>query len=219
MNFINDYFEAERVNPPSMDYLWAQGWRHFGVYFFRYNRAISQQTPHRVMPLRVALAKFSLSKSQKRIVKRNSDLTLHIRPALIDEQKEELFQRHKVRFKEHIPPSLHTFLSPQPAHIPCETQELCLFKDKQLLAVTFLDIGESATSGVYSIFEPAEAKRSLGIYLILCSIDHSLKLNKRYYYPGYAYQASSHYDYKKNFSGLEFYDWQGQWLPLNQGGG
>ena len=66
------------------------------------------------------------------------------------------------------------------------------------------------------MFEPDESKRSLGIYLILLSIQLSKQYKKRFYYPGYAYKESSFYDYKKKFSALEYYDWCGQWLPIKE---
>lgn len=215
MAYINEYFEIEQVSPQHMDMLWAMGWRHFGGFFFRYERLVTKHGIRTVMPLRIELSKFSLSKSQKRILKKNSDLTTLIQDAVIDQPKKEIFQRHKTRFTENIPDSLHTFLGYQPAHIPCHTQEVCLFYKDQLLAASFLDLGQAAASSIYAIYEPTEAKRSLGIYLILLSIDYAIKLGKEYYYPGYAYKEPSHYDYKKKFIGLEYYNWQDSWCSLS----
>ena len=212
-SLINEYFFADEVRPEQMDFLWAQGWRHFGVYFFRYSTMTKDDGLNHVTPLRLRLSDFSLSTSQKRVLKKNEDLRLEIREAALDTTKEALFDRHKIRFVENVPDSIYDFLSPQPSTIPCTTQEICLFQEDQLLAVSFLDIGAQATSSVYSIYEPAETKRSLGICLILLSIAYSTKLGKQYYYPGYAYQEPSHYDYKKRFRGLEQFDWQG-WKPL-----
>ena len=45
----------------------------------------------------------------------------------------------------------------------------------------------------------------------LAFIRHARELGCRFYYPGYAYRGPSFYDYKKNFSGLEFYDWETGW--------
>jgi hypothetical protein len=36
----------------------------------------------------------------------------------------------------------------------------------------------------------------------------------RMYYHGYGTEEPSHYDYKKRFAGLEFYDWKGNWRLL-----
>ena len=207
MNQLNEYFFKDELSAAQMDYLWAHGWRHFGEYFFRY----SQVAAKHVTPLRIDLAAFKLSTSLKRILKANTDLEVVIREAFIDEEKEALFRRHKVRFTENVPDSIHDFLSPFPAQIPCETKEVCLLQNGKLIGVSFLDLGEDSTSSVYSIYEPEIQQRSLGIFLILNSIQHSLKLGKRYYYLGYAYREPSHYDYKKRFSGLEEFHWTNEW--------
>lgn len=205
---IDEYFWGQEVSPKQMDFLWAHGWRHFGMYFFRYARVAKSDGCSHVIPLRINLSSFTLSTSQKRVLKKNQDLRCEIQDAIIDEEKAALFDRHKTRFSENVPDSIYDFFTPEPASIPCHAKEICLYLDDRLLAVSFLDVGASATSSVYAIFEPTESKRSLGTYLILLSIRYSLELGVKYYYPGYAYQEPSHYDYKKRFSGLEFFDWQ-----------
>ncbi len=206
---LDEYFFAPQLTPEQMDYLWANGWRHFGEFFFRYATLRKTGGLFHVTPLRIELARFTLSTSLKRVLKKNEDLTVKIRDAFLDETKEGLFDRHKARFTENVPNSIYDFLSPEPAYIPCQTKEICLFQQKQLLAVSFLDVGAVATSSIYAIFEPTETKRSLGIYLILLSIAYSQQNGKHLYYPGYAYEEPSVYDYKKRFHGLEKYDWQG----------
>ncbi len=205
---IDEYFFAREVMSEQMDELWKQGWRHFGGFFFRYATLTQNDGRKHVTPLRLKLANFSLSTSQKRVLKKNQDLRLEIRDAAIDATKEALFERHKTRFTDNVPESLYNFFTPHPARIPCRTKEICLFQKDQLIAASFLDVGAQSTSSVYAIYEPTETRRSLGIYLILLSIAHSRELGMTYYYPGYAYREPSHYDYKKRFSGLEQFDWQ-----------
>ena len=197
-----------------MDGLWAQGWRHFGTLFFRYETAWHADRPFTVMPLRVALSQFAPSRSQRRIAARNRDVEVAIRAAAIDENKQRLFDRHRQRFKESVPTSIYEFLSERPASVPCPNWEICVYLGGRLVAVSFLDIGQTATSAVYAMFDPAESRRSLGIFTMLVAISHSRERGCRYYYPGYAYRERSVYDYKKNFAGLEYLDWHGGWRPL-----
>ena len=170
---INEYFLANKVTAPEMDMLWAEGWRHFGEYFFRYSIAEHDSELCHVQPLRMELSRFLPSRSQKRTLGNNQDLQVVIREAVIDAAKEALFDRHRKRFKDNVPDSLRTFLSAQPASVPCRNQEICAYQGDRLLAVSFLDIGETATSAVYAAFEPAEHKRSLGIFTMLRAIEHS----------------------------------------------
>ena len=201
------------VRPAEMDHLWAEGWRHFGIYFFRYRTAIHGHKRLHVLPLRVDLQRFILSRSQKRVIKNNRDCRILIRPAKIDAAKNALFAKHRLRFTENIPGSLQDFLSPAPAYLPCPSLEICVYLGAALAGATFLDVGESATSGVYAIFDPAYPKRSLGILMMLQSIQFSVERGCRYYYPGYAYREPFAYDYKKRLAGLEYLDWDRGWQP------
>ncbi|MBN1559050.1 arginine-tRNA-protein transferase [candidate division KSB1 bacterium] len=211
---INEFSFQEKLSPAQMDAAWAHGWRHFGAYFFRYSVIGHGENVKHVVPLRVRVADFQASRSQRRVWRRNQNLQIQVRDACIDEEKTTLFDRHKTRFSDHVPDSLFSFLGEEPASVPCCAKEICLFHGSHLAAVTFWDIGDVATSGIYAMFEPTESRRSLGIYLILLSIHFSIQYQKKYYYLGYAYRQPSHYDYKKRFHALEYYDWNGAWLPF-----
>lgn len=209
--FLHQTFERLHVAPGEMDKLWASGWRHFGAEFFRYSLAEHRGRICSVIPLRIDLTKFAPSRSQKRVLAKNQDVQFLIRPTFIDATKHALFFRHRERFEENVPDSLYTFLSHEPATVPCVNHELCVYDGERLLAASFLDLGATATSAVYALFEPAEHKRSLGIYTMLRAIEYSRARGCRYYYPGYAYREPSVYDYKKNFAGLEYLDWDYGW--------
>ena len=212
----DESFICFSASPADMDELWAEGWRHFGIIFVRYGSAFHGAKLYSVLPLRVDLEGFTLTRSQKRIIAKNQDVELIVRPSFVDEQKQALFEKHRLRFDENTPTSLYNFLSEFPDSVPCPNVEVCVYLGRRLIAVTFLDVGELATSGVYAMFDPAEAKRSLGILMILHSIQFSRQRCCRYYYPGYAYREPFSYDYKKRFTGLEYLDWTTGWLPYVQ---
>jgi arginine-tRNA-protein transferase len=209
---INEYFFAENVFPDEMDFLLAEGWRNFGRYFFRHNVDYFGDELKHIIPLRIRLTDFLFSKSQRKIIRKNEDLRTIIRPALIDDEKNALFERHKTRFTNNVPPNIYTFLDVDAANVPCQVLEFCVYEKDKLLAVSFLNYGNNATSGIYAMFEPNETKRGLGIYTMLLEIAFSIQNNKNFYYQGYAHTSKSFYDYKKRFSALEKYDWNGNWI-------
>ena len=211
----DEHFLCLRASPAKMDKLWAEGWRHFGVIFVRYRTSSHGGKPYTVLPLRVDLERFELTRSQKRVLAKNRDTQLIIRPSFIDNEKEALFEKHRVRFDDNVPNSLFNFLSPNPAEVPCPNLELCIYLQDRLVGVTFLDIGERATSAIYAIFDPEETRRSVGILMMLHSIQFSRENAYRYYYPGYAYHEPFTYDYKKRFTGLENLDWDAGWKPYD----
>jgi arginyl-tRNA--protein-N-Asp/Glu arginylyltransferase len=213
-----EYFACLKVSPAQMDFLWAEGWRHFGIYFFRYQTSFHGDKKFSVMPLRIDLRRFSLTRSQKRVLAKNRDARIVIRPAAADQGKHDLFDKHRVRFKDNIAASLEDIVSPMPASVPCPSRELCVYLGARLVGATYLDLGQNATSAVYAVFDPAEAKRSLGILMILHSIQFSRERRCHYYYPGYAYHEPFAYDYKKRFKGLQYLDWASGWRPYEHGG-
>ena len=219
-SYINEEFYASQVSPEQTDSLLAEGWRHFGEHFYRYNLGYYKYDIRTVYALRVNLDKFSFSKNQRRVLKRNLDLRTVIRPIEVTGEKEALFERHKKRFEYGIPDSLYDFLSYEPATVPCEGLEVCAYRDKELLAAAFFDVGKESISSVYAMFDPAESlQRSLGILTMLLEIRYAFETGKKFYYHGYAYEGNSFYDYKKRFRGLESYDWVGSWADFREDNG
>ena len=214
--YINEEFYSIQVAPEDLDALLSDGWRHFGELFFRYSDGVYQKEVRAVGPLRIRLKDFVFSKSQRKILKKNRDLQTIIRPAEITDEKQALFDCHKTRFKEGVPFSLYDFLSRDPARVPCETLEMCVYENERLLAASFFDVGEKSLSAIYAIFEPTETARSLGVYTMLREIEFARENGKKFYYQGYAYTGNSFYDYKKRFGALEKYDWSGFWTDFRE---
>ena len=213
-----EYFLCWRAAPEAMDELWADGWRHFGAVFFRYRLWEHGGRRLTVTPLRIDLGRFAPSRSQRRVLARNRDLRVETRPTVLDAETRRMFERHRLRFREQVPDSLDDFLSPAPATVPCRNETIRVYSGGRLVAAHFLDIGRRATSSVYSMFDPAESRRSLGVYTILLAIEHTRRAGRSHYYPGYATRERSPYDYKKGFAGLEEFDWRGRWLPVGRAG-
>lgn len=211
---MNEYFFRDQVSPLLMDKLWENGWRHFGSYFFRYARFPKDHIIFHVQPLRVRLENHTLNRSQKRTLKQNQDVEVVVKPAYLDDEVIQLFERHKTRFKDNVPESLTMFLSERPDVKPCPCLSLCLRLNGELVGLSYLDVGKNATSSVYQCFEPTLSKRALGILMMLLCVQLSRETGKTLYYPGYAFREKSFYDYKKTLRGLEVYDWQDTWLPL-----
>ncbi|NNE66608.1 MAG: arginine-tRNA-protein transferase [Pyrinomonadaceae bacterium] len=213
-DLINEVFFAEEVTPLQLDFLLAEGWRHFGQHFFRYNVGFYKNGLRYVMPLRVRTADFVLSGSQKRVVRKNKDTKCIIRPVEFDDVKHELFRVHAERFTHGKPENLYSFLDEKAATVPCCTYEFCVFVEDRLAAVSYLDIGDKSVSSIYAMFDPVHSKRSLGIYTMLLELQYAQEQDKEFYYQGYAYEGESFYDYKKRLAATEVYDWHGRWEDM-----
>ncbi|MEP6788798.1 MAG: arginine-tRNA-protein transferase [Acidobacteriota bacterium] len=212
---INEEFYAESVTPAQLDLVLADGWRHFGTHFFRYNLGVHQGEIRRVIPLRIRLADLILSKSQRRVLRRNSDLDVKVQPTDITDETRDLFERHKRRFKSGVPDSIFDFVSTDAANGPTEGLEVSVRDGGRLVAASFFDAGATSVSSIYGIFDPDETSRGLGIFTMLKEIEYAKENGKTFYYHGYAYEGESFYDYKKRFSALEAFDWKGKWSPFS----
>ncbi len=214
LEIINEEFEATSVTPEQYDFLLADAWRHFGSHFFRYNFGIYEDAIRRVIPLRISLADLTLSKSQRRVLRRNSELNVSIGPYKITPETHELFDRHKRRFKSGVPNTIYDFIARDAASSPTELFEITVRDHGKLVAASFFDLAERSVSAIYGCFDPDEKSRSLGIFTMLKVIEYATDLGFEFYYHGYAYEGSSFYDNKKRFAAIEAFDWNGNWLLL-----
>jgi len=220
---VEECFEHCALPPEWMDALWSQGWRHFGIRFFRYSMAVHEGRVAHVLPLRIDLERWAPSPSQARIARRNQDLEVTLGRPRLGREHHRLFQLHTQRFKANVPEKLEVFLGPDPGHregangYPCECVEVSVRRAGTLVAASYLDVGREGASSVYGFFDPAESRRSLGIATFLWEIGYARQRGCRYLYPGYAYAEPSPYDYKKRLGALEASDWRiwRPWVPPN----
>lgn len=210
LEIINEEFHATRIEPSVLDVLLADGWRHFGTHFFRYNFGMYENEIRRVLPLRIRVNDLKLSKSQRRVLTRNADLDTEICPVDIASEIHALFDRHKSRFKSGIPYSIYDFIS-RDTETPTQCRAVIVRDNDRLVAASFFDIGGESISSIYAIFEPEMSSRGLGIFTMLKEIEFARERGKSLYYHGYAYEGESFYDYKKRFGALEIFDWKGNW--------
>ena len=214
---FHEEIHLPHVSPKELDGLLAAGCRHFGPTFFRSRLGLLPGGEFaRVMPLRAQVEGCWPGRNLRRVLLRNRDLVVRVRPAGVDAENSALFTRHATRFTDNVPDDLSDFLGARPDLGPTTMHEVQVRTPGggELLATSFLDLGETSASSVYGIFDPAHAHRSLGWLTILHEVALARELGKAFYYLGYAYDRPSHYDYKKRLPGLEHLDWvTGQWLP------
>src|SRR5205085_3972867 len=123
-----------------------------------------------VLPLRIEVTGFTPSKSQRRVLRKNSDVEIRVKQAQLDDERQRLFDRHKQRFADNIPNSLEDFLGPAPQAGPCLTVEVGGYLEGKLIAASYLDVGMNSVSSVYAFFDPDHEARSLGTATLMREI-------------------------------------------------
>lgn len=163
-------------------------------------------------PLRVIVREFKPSKSQRRCMTRNRDLSLRVGRPTLSAEKLALYARYQVeRHGDAVPPSradLHRFLYDS----PLRTLEFC-YRDasSRLLAVGICDVDGNSLSSVYFYYDPDEARRGLGTFGALEELAFAQAEGIDYYYLGYWVEGCSAMQYKRSFRPHELLGTDGRW--------
>lgn len=215
-NHIEEYIQMEPMHPMVFDRFCEDGWCYWSDLIFRRNHWEWRGEPCRVVLLRIRLDRFTFSKSQRKCLRRNTDLHVLRRPLHIERRHEQLFERHASRFHHNRPSTIYGFFSAWSHVMPSLGVEFDVYQGNRHLASSFFHVGHRSMAGNYCIHDPEEAWRSLGTFTMLLEIEFARQSGKDYYYPGFVYDLPSEFDYKLNFHNLEYFDWWGNWYPLER---
>ena len=163
------------------------------------------------MSARISSREFKPSKSQKRILLKNSDIVRVVNPALATDAQYDLFkqyitERHPNGGMSDMDANDFTAMIEE-TNVESKLIEYYAKKSGELELISFslVDILDDGISMVYSVFNPDFKERSLGTYMILDHNNLTLEMDLQYVYLGYWVQGSSKMDYKKRFSSLEVF--------------
>lgn len=170
----------------------------------------------RCQPFRIAVDRFELSRSQRRVQKRCDGLfEVELTRPVADDEHLRLYRRyqedqHDKDGQETDEESYARFL----VDTVVDTWELS-WRDKkgELVAVGVVDVVDDGVSTVYFYWDPALRDLSLGVYSALWEIELTKRWGKPYYYLGYLVGAAATMSYKSQFSGGEIWDGE-NWLPV-----
>lgn len=158
------------------------------------------------VPVRVRARHFRPTRSQRRVIARNRDLTASVVPAKATPLHFRQFARYQASrhadgsmaemdFDEYVAMVENT---------PVQTM-LIEYRtaDGVLCGVGLTDHLKDGLSMVYSFFEPSQHRRSLGTYIILDHIRRAASMGLDYVYLGYWIGDSGKMSYKTRFRPLE----------------
>ncbi len=190
----------------------SNGFRRSGEFVYRPHCKQCQAC----VPCRINIENFKPSRNQRRCLKTNQDLTTHIVPAQFKEEYFSLYSRYlNSRHKDGnmADPTREDF-----SNFLLNSWKTTVFIESringQLLCVAVVDFLNAGPSAVYTFFEPAEHKRSLGTFAILQQIWLARLYEKPSLYLGYWIDQHPKMTYKRNFSALEIFQ-QTDWQPFN----
>ncbi len=168
---------------------------------------------------RIRVADFAPSKSQRRIIKRNANLTREARSPWATEEQYGLFRDYlDSRHADGGMADMDVFeFAAMIEETPVRSRVL-EYRDQEdeggLAAVCLTDVLDDGLSMVYSFFRPDLTRQSLGSYVILDHIEVARETGLPYVYLGYWVPGSAKMGYKANYAALEVFS-GGRWQNLN----
>lgn len=205
---LSDHEYSERL---------LQGWRRFGHSLFR------PECPscRACLPLRVDTERFQMSRTQKRVWKKNVDsIRLEIHSPTVTREKLALYDRfhaHQSRTKgwpEHAGNSADSYHDSF-VNNPIGTQEWCYYLGKQLVGVGFVDHLPIGLSAIYFYHEPDLRERSLGVFNVLTVMAMAKTWRKPHVYLGFYVEECASLVYKAKYRPNEVLDPRSKkWIPF-----
>jgi arginine-tRNA-protein transferase len=162
--------------------------------------------------VRVVAGEFHATRSMRRIAARNADITGEMKDAVPTSEQYSIFRgyldsRHRDGGMADMT-VLDYAMMVEDSHIETRVIEYRRsapgtpesgHRAGDLIAVALTDVLSDGLSMVYSFFEPDEAARSLGTFMVLDHIARARRMGLAYVYLGYWVRGSRKMDYKGRF--------------------
>ncbi len=157
--------------------------------------------------VRIPVAEFQPSRSQKRTLKKNTDLEISPVAAEFNATHFNLYQtylaaRHRGGGMDQPTPEDYM------AYLTSSWAETVFFEMRlqgQVIAVAVVDKMDNAMSAVYTFFDPSFSHRSPGRFAVLYEIEQAKEAGLTWLYLGYWINACQKMKYKNEYQPLEYY--------------
>lgn len=181
--------------------LTALGFRRSGSHYYR---------PHceycnACIPVRLDTRAFQPDRSQRRVWKRNRDVTFNLVPAQFSERYYLLYERYineRHADGDMYPPSRDQFQSFL-VEGATESWFLEMSLGDELIGLAVLDQLEDGLSAIYTMFNPDHDQRSLGTLAVLWQIREARERGLPWVYLGYWIRESRKMNYKTRYRPIE----------------
>jgi arginine-tRNA-protein transferase len=173
------------------------------------------------IPIRIVAGAFEPDRTQRRVARANADLTAVEMPARATAEQFALFHRYqKARHADGDMAAMGFYDYRAMIEDTPITSSVVELRDgaDRLLGACLTDRLADGLSAVYSFYEPAEERRSLGTYTVLWLVERARALGLPYVYLGYWVPESRKMAYKARFRPSEVLT-GGTWRMLGDASG
>lgn len=176
--------------------LMDRGYRRIGTVFY----GMECPTCQACLPMRVPVATFRASKSQRRTMRKNHDVRVEFAAPEFRLESYEIYRRYlrhqhpdtpQDESEEHFREALYGDV--------VEGLEARYFLGSQLIGVSLLDVTSQSLSAVYHFFDPELRKRRIGVFSVIAEIEHARQVGIPFYHLGYWVENAPTMQYKADY--------------------
>ncbi len=180
------------------------GFRHFGTRWF---------TPacpdcNQCAGVKINLQEFKPSKSQRKLLNKNRDLTVIWGSVSVSIEKLDLINRYHKDQEEKVGwfEQVHDDEAYRDAFVTGATwsEEYCIYDGECLVGVGIIDLTNERASSIYFYYDPEYRDRSLGTWSILQEILFCKEQGREWLHLGLWNESCGSLSYKNRFSPHEF---------------
>jgi len=210
---FTQFHNHPKLHGEALDSYLSNGWFRSGQYIYTSKILNFDGILYSPIRIRLPLQDYEFRKRLRKIWNKNQRFETIYRKAFISREKEELYQKHKLRFEGFISQTIKDSLQDGGETTVYDTYEIAVYDGEKLVAVSFFDLGKKSMASIMGLFDPDYSSYSLGFYTMLAEINYGKKNGFEYYYPGYVIPDYPKFDYKLKIGEVEYYkamedDWQ-----------
>ncbi len=186
-------FSALKMPARSYEALISEGFRRNGMFFYKNVCPGCREC----IPIRVDVRRFAPSKSQRRVMRKNADVTLVRHPTVFDPEGFRLYRkycRHRHQTDEREQDYIRFLIES-----PVPTEMMRFYAGRRLMGIGWVDVLPRSLSSVYFAFDPDFSDRSPGVFSLLGEIDLCRELGKIWLQLGFWIRGNPKMSYKNRF--------------------
>lgn len=195
-----DYRVIYDLTADQYDHLLARGWRRHGLHVFRPVCAGCSEC----QSLRIPVKTFSPSKSQRRTMRRNNDMSVTVQSPSISQEHIDIFNRYHAdmairrNWREHATTPGDYYEAFLCGRYSFE-REFLYFDGDKLVAVGIVDVTEQSASSVYFFHDPDYRENALGVFSMVSELAYLKQIGVQHHYLGYWIEPCPSMAYKNRY--------------------
>ena len=181
-----------------------RGWRRFGrMHFVPECRSCTK-----CVSMRIDVNNYKFSKSEKRVISKNQDTKLYIRPPSVTMEHLSLYDKYHKFMNDkkdwpYSPIDVDDYVRAYVESSENFAKEFLYMRDDKLIGVALVDILPQSISAIYCYYDHDYSEFSIGKFSILAQIKIAKELNIPYIYLGYWIKDHFSMGYKEKYSPFE----------------